>query len=186
MQSDEWLLFAPQLPASPSSLRVMVWRRMQGSGALLLQNGLWILPHTAEHADFITKVIASLEKQQGSGWFFISKAGDELQQQRLVENFQAERQQEYTELGKRGDAFLAHQREEVLAQQWTFASLEAYEHALHNLTSELRKIQQRDFFPTVHSQAAIELHAQCSQAVYEYAIATYTQYNQNTPRDYTI
>lgn len=31
----EWLLFTSQLPASPSRLRVMVWRRMKAAGAVL-------------------------------------------------------------------------------------------------------------------------------------------------------
>ncbi len=40
----KWLLFCPQLPATPSSPRVMVWRRMRSAGSVGLDNGLWILP----------------------------------------------------------------------------------------------------------------------------------------------
>ena len=39
-----WLVFIPQLPSSPSSLRVLVWRRMRTAGAAALQQGVWVLP----------------------------------------------------------------------------------------------------------------------------------------------
>ena len=36
---QRWLMFIPQLPSSPSSLRVLVWRRMRGAGAAALEPG---------------------------------------------------------------------------------------------------------------------------------------------------
>ena len=52
-----WLVFIPQLPSSPSSLRVLVWRRMRTAGAAALQQGVWVLPQTPEHEQFLREVL---------------------------------------------------------------------------------------------------------------------------------
>ncbi len=95
MQMDHWLLLSPQLPATPSSLRVLVWRRMQNVGALNLQNGLWLLPHTPDHEQFINATLADIEKHGGMAWIFTAQLVDPTKQERLIARFQKERQEEY-------------------------------------------------------------------------------------------
>ena len=56
----EWLLFLSQLPAHPSSLRVNVWRKLRASGALGLQNGVWVLPDQPEQAKFLENLLDSI------------------------------------------------------------------------------------------------------------------------------
>jgi hypothetical protein len=45
---DRWLLLIHQLPAKPAYLRVKVWRRLQGLGAVAIKNAVYALPATAE------------------------------------------------------------------------------------------------------------------------------------------
>ena len=48
-----WLLFAHQLPASPSNLRVRTWRRLQQLGAIPVKQAVYVLPDTpAAREDF--------------------------------------------------------------------------------------------------------------------------------------
>ncbi len=165
----EWLLFTAQTPASPSSLRVLVWRRMQHLGALLLHNGVWVLPHTPEHAQAIHDLMAELEAHGGCGFFFFAQPADAGLEQNILARFQSEREQEYTEFGERCASFLNELDRETVAQKFTFAELEENEDDLHKLTSWLRKIQARDFFGGPHHDAATTQLTRCRQA-----LATFT------------
>ncbi|MFQ5436792.1 MAG: Chromate resistance protein ChrB, partial [Anaerolineae bacterium] len=71
MDQQEWILFNSQLPASPSSPRVMVWRRMRAAGAVSLQNGVWILPYAPERAAQAAELLAYVKEQGGSGQVFV-------------------------------------------------------------------------------------------------------------------
>ena len=62
----QWLLFCPQLPATPSSPRVMVWRRMRSAGSLGLDNGLWILPYNDGAEKFVQEMKAYVESRGAS------------------------------------------------------------------------------------------------------------------------
>ncbi|HWP68107.1 MAG TPA: Chromate resistance protein ChrB, partial [Rectinemataceae bacterium] len=44
MDASSWLLFIYQLPASPSTHRAYVWRKLKSLGALYLQNSICLLP----------------------------------------------------------------------------------------------------------------------------------------------
>lgn len=65
-----WLLFLPQLPASPSTLRVMVWRRMRATGALGLQNGVWLLPHIPDMKHFTEELMNYLQEHGAKSYIF--------------------------------------------------------------------------------------------------------------------
>lgn len=154
----------------------MIRRRLQSTGALQFQKGLWILPHTPEQEAFLTKVIADIERRQGTGYFFISQAGDATQQQHLINSFQVDRQQEYSEFITHGQDFLQALAQDIQKQQWTFERLEAHEQTLHQLLTRLRGIQRRDFFPDANAHTAQDVFDQCDQTVYEFAITVYTYY----------
>jgi hypothetical protein len=175
MQMDHWLLLSPQLPATPSSLRVLVWRRMQTIGALNLQNGLWLLPQTAEHEQFIRTTRTEIEKQGGMMWVFTAQLIDAMMQEHLTARFQEERQKEYAEFATRCQELHHELEREAQAGNWTFAELEENEYDLHKLTRWLRQIQRRDFFPTASSQEAVGHLAQCSEHLQAFAQKVYTQ-----------
>ena len=175
MQMDRWLLLSPQLPVTPSSLRVLVWRRMQNVGALNLQNGLWLLPHTLDHEQFINATLADIDKHGAMAWIFTAQLVDPTKQERLVARFQKERQEEYVEFASRCQEFLQEIARETQARKWTFAELEENEHDLHKLTQWLHQIQRRDFFPDASGQEAVAQLAQCTASLQAFARAVYAQ-----------
>ena len=61
-----WLLLIHQLPAKPAYLRVKIWRRLQGLGAVTVKNSVYALP-------------ASAEAQEDFGWLLkeIAEGGGE-------------------------------------------------------------------------------------------------------------
>ena len=42
-----WLLLVHQIPASPSRLRVKIWRRLQAVGAVAVKGSVYVLPDSA-------------------------------------------------------------------------------------------------------------------------------------------
>src|SRR5258708_6688338 len=155
MIDNTWLVFFPQTPATPSSLRVLVWRRLQQAGAINLQSGAWMLPHAREQVQILLTLLTEMEQQGGSGFFLEARAPTEVIQADLLERFQGERAKEYQEFGERCREFLAEVEKETHAHKFTFAELEENEQDRLKLTRGLRKIQQRYFFPGSASTAAV-------------------------------
>ena len=61
-----WVLLLAQLPASPSSPRVTLWRRARAAGAVGLQNGAWVLPGTDDNIEFFRSLAAQVRDHNGS------------------------------------------------------------------------------------------------------------------------
>jgi hypothetical protein len=173
MTNITWLVFFPQTPAKPSSLRVLVWRRLQQTGAINLQSGAWMLPQTSEQEQAVMTLLAELEQQGGSGFFLEARAPTEAIQADFLKRFQQERAKEYQEFGERCQQFLAEVEKETHAHKFTFAELEENEQDLLKLTRWLRKIQQRDFFPNPSSREAVAYLAGCRQALEVFTTTIY-------------
>ena len=170
-----WLVFIPQLPSSPSSLRVLVWRRMRAAGATALQQGVWVLPQTPEHEQFLRDVLLEAQQQGGSGILMVATPLDADRASEIVERFRADRDQEYQEFGVRCRDFLAEIAKETTADNLTFAALEENEHDLQKLHTWLEKIRARDFFGAPQARAAADALAACENALRSFAEAIYTR-----------
>ncbi|MDA8198103.1 MAG: hypothetical protein M0Z54_01555 [Thermaerobacter sp.] len=63
MATEAWVLLHYRFPARPSARRVYVWRKLRGLGAVLLQDGIWVLPatpRTREHFVWLAAEITEL------------------------------------------------------------------------------------------------------------------------------
>ena len=170
-----WLVFIPQLPSSPSSLRVLVWRRMRAAGAAALQQGVWVLPQTPEHEQCLRDVLREAQQQGGSGILLVATPLDADRASEVVERFRADRDEEYREFGVRCRDFLAEIAKETAAGNLTFAALEENEHDLQKLHTWLGKIRARDFFDALQARAAAEALAACEHALHGFAAAIYAR-----------
>ena len=170
-----WLVFIPQLPSSPSSLRVLVWRRMRAAGAAALQQGVWVLPQTQEHEQFLRDVLLEAQQQGGSGILMVATPLDAERTSEVVEHFRADRDEEYREFGVQCRDFLAEIAKETAAGNLSFAALEENEHDLQKLQNWLGKIRARDFFDAPQGGAAAEALAACERALSGFAEAIYAR-----------
>ena len=142
-----WLLLLAQLPAEPSSARVALWRRLRGSGAVSVINGVWALPHTAVNAELFSNAALKVREQGGRATTFASDPLGDGEADALIAQSHADRAKEYDEFAERADAMLAEIEKETRKEKFTFAELEEIEHDLEKLTEWLAKIELRDFFP---------------------------------------
>jgi hypothetical protein len=170
-----WLVFIPQLPSSPSSLRVLVWRRMRAAGAAALQQGIWVLPQTPGHEQFLRDVLLEAQQQGGSGILLVATPLDADGAAEVIERFRADRDQEYLEFGVRCRDFLAEIAKESAAHNLTFAALEENEHDLQKLHTWLEKIRMRDFFSALQARAAADALAVCEHALHDFTEAIYAR-----------
>jgi hypothetical protein len=170
-----WLVFIPQLPSSPSSLRVLVWRRMRAAGAAALQQGIWVLPQTPEHEQFLRDVLGEAKQQGGNGILMVATPLDADQAAEVAQRFRADRDQEYVEFGVQCREFLAEIAKETTAGNLTFAALEENEHDLQKLHTWLEKISARDFFGAPQAHTAADALAACKRALHSFAEAIYAR-----------
>lgn len=140
-----WLLFLSQLPTTPSSLRVTVWRKMRAQGALGLQNGVWMLPDEADQARFLQELSEMIQKQGAASQTFKVLPVSEAVEQDILKRFLQDRAEEYAEFKEQCAEFLMEVQKEVDRSNFSFAEYEENEQDLVKLENWYEKIKKRDF-----------------------------------------
>ena len=158
-----WLLFCPQFPATPSSPRVTIWRRMRSAGAVGLDNGVWVLPYSDSSAEFVREMRDYVASQGGTSKSFLSSAFDEETERAVVERFLNDRAEEYAEIKEQCDHFLAELDQETQRANFSFAEYEENEQDLNKLEVWFDKVRQRDFLGGHHGKETIEWLQRCRE-----------------------
>ncbi len=171
MDSERWLLFLPQVSAASSRLRVQIWRHLRAAGAISLQNGVWVLPQTDAHAQFLREEMADIVGQGGTALIFVASPVEVD----LPERFRVERDREYAEVIERCQALLDELAHETEGEKFTFAELEENEQGLQRLTSWLGKVRARDFFGGHQADDAAAMLTRCEAALHTFAQAVYAK-----------
>lgn len=177
----DWLLLLPQLPATPSSLRVMVWRRMRQIGALGLQNGVWILPARADLEQWLHELRALVRQQGGEVFLFRAQAAEAEAEALIRTRFCAERDEEYAEFLERCRDFLAEVAKETQQEKFTFAEMEEIEEDLEKLEHWLGKIRARDFFGAAQAEPAQAALSACREAFAAFVRQVYQRQGLEPP-----
>ena len=144
MTKLRWLLLLTQMPASASSARVALWRRLKAAGATSVEHGAWVLPASKVHKMLLEELAQTVQAQGGSASLFEATAianDDEM-----IARFASDRQREYQEFATRAQGVLNEVAKEIAAKKFTFAELEEVEDDLKKLEVWLAKITARDFF----------------------------------------
>lgn len=175
MAPIEWLLFLSQLPASPSSLRVMVWRRMRTAGAISLQNGVWVLPNYPDQQKFMLDLLETVQRQEGTGQVFLARTFTPEIESEILTRFRADRDQNYAEFLEQCQALKAELAKETGRKKFSFAELEENEQNLERLETWLPKIQNRDFFGADRRETALAALEEYKLDLQEFSRRVYSQ-----------
>lgn len=171
MKKRAWLLLLTQLPASASTARVALWRRLRAVGATSVEHGAWMLPVSESHRNLFTELAGTIRGHSGSAAIFEADAvgGDGA----MIARFSEDRVREYAEFATRSQDLLKEISKEVAAEKFTFAELEEIEDDLKKLETWLEKIAARDFFAGDGLSRARQILQTCVNAVETFAASVY-------------
>ena len=171
--ASRWLLLLTQLPKSPSSARVALWRRLRAAGATTMVNSAWVLPETAPHTEFFGQLRDGVLRQGGTVFVLSVSVSSPEENETIMARFRADRGREYDEFAERCTALLDEIGKETRVEKYTFAEMEETEQDLEKLVRWLAKIQARDFFPDERGQQSAAMLARCRSAVEAFSQAVY-------------
>jgi hypothetical protein len=177
-----WLLFLAQLPSSPSSARVALWRRLRARGAAGMLNGAWVLPQATPQAEFFEQLRETVHRQGGTAFVLTVSATPDVNET-IVGRFRADRGREYDEFAERSTVLVDEIGKETRAGKFTFAELEEGEQDLEKLARWLTKIQARDFFPDERWPQSAEMLERCRIVLDGFAGAVYAAEGVQAPAE---
>jgi len=138
-----WRLLLITLPAAQASLRIRVWRHFRAAGAVLLRDGVWLLPEFATNTGWVD-LLEEVREAGGEAESLLCTAVDADQEARFIAAF--DRRAEY--------------------EKWldTLKSTALGVRAAARLRRELAAIEKIDFFPTEGQSVAREALQRFEQA----------------------
>ena len=98
--SGAWLLLIHQLPPKPAYLRVKIWRRLQGLGAISVKNSVYVLPSGEQALEDFQWLLREIEQGGGDGMICEANLVDGLSDQEVRGLFDAARDSDYAEIAK--------------------------------------------------------------------------------------
>jgi|SRR5579864_3179204 len=95
-----WLLLMHQLPPKPPYLRVKIWRRLQGLGAVSVKNSVYALPSSEQALEDFQWLLREIEEAGGEGVVCEAKLIDGLTDPEVRALFDAARDTDYDEIAQ--------------------------------------------------------------------------------------
>jgi hypothetical protein len=133
--TGDWVLLAYRIPREPSTPRIAVWRKLRQLGALQLLDGLVALPadaRTREHLEWIAEQVTAAG---GEADIWLARPATKAQQRALVAQMSDDTDAAYDTIV---DEAAAAMSDPPVARKRTLA----------RLRRELKRVRQRDHFPT--------------------------------------
>jgi hypothetical protein len=96
--AHRWLVLVHQLPPEPSALRVRVWRRLQGLGALALKSSVYLLPDGEEALEDFEWLVREIEGAGAEATLLRAELLEGVSDEECVGRFRAAAGAEYGEL----------------------------------------------------------------------------------------
>src|SRR6266576_675849 len=150
--AHSWLLLIHQLPAKPAYLRVKIWRRLQGIGAVAIKNAVHALPmneDTQEDFEWLLREI-----REGGGEAFVCEARliDGLSDEEVRALFDRARDADYAEIVKEARALAKSLRPNAKAD-----AIAEHRTQVARQRKRLAEVVSIDFFGAIGREAAESL-----------------------------
>ena len=180
-----WLLIAVATGGS-STLRVHCWRKLRSLGALYIQSSVCLLPQTPETTRAVARLLDRVRREGGTGRMLQITINDPAEEASILNQFRAERADEYQEVCSRTPEFLKEIEMEQARGRATYTEVEESEADLERLRKWLGRVQARDYFGADGRNEAEQAVEACARALAEFeadALASelpFEQIDENT------
>jgi len=158
-----WALLIYTVPSEPSRKRAYIWREIKKVGAVYLRDGVCALPERAETTTALQRIAAKVGEFGGEATLVEAAQLDPKREQALTAASQTARTEEYRELARETEGFLAHIRRETKHREFTFAELQELEEDLGKLTRWTDQVRARDYFGDADAEQVAALLARCEE-----------------------
>lgn len=179
MEKREWLLLTYKVPPEPARHRIALWRRLKSLGAVYLQNGVCLLPRSDEHLRRLKILENDIIEMRGEAVLLETAGLDSHQEERVVERFNVERDEQYREFLGRCADFHAEIRRETDIDHFTYAELEENDEDLKKLRAWLPKIRKLDFYGAPLATAADQALKDCEEELDTFSRLVFEAYEEN-------
>lgn len=163
-----WWLVSVSTAGAPPSLRVHVWRKLHGLGAVYVQQSVCLLPDVPEVAKQVRRLTDRVHHEGGSARAVRIHLVDDAERDRLIGEFNTARDEEYAEVLQRLPALHAELDAERARGRATYAEVEESEADLHRFRTWLDKITARDYFGAPGGDAARDAVRQAADALADF------------------
>ena len=140
----EILLFVVSLPTQNGTARMRIWRALKNCGAVVLRDGVYVLPERAGHADVLQVIASDVIANEGTALIFAAQSPDYLDIPTLFD---------------RGEAYqaLQEQIQHLAASLHSVKKEDALKQA-RKLRKQLHTVMETDFFThSLQAQVVKEL-----------------------------
>ncbi|MDW6063027.1 Chromate resistance protein ChrB [Streptomyces sp. FXJ1.4098] len=141
-----WLLVSVMTAGAATSLRMQVWRKLKGLGALYLQQSVCLLPDRPAVAAAVAELGERVRGDGGRMRVVHIEVVDETERYGLAADMTAAVDQEYAEVLERLPAFFEELELETGRGRAIFAEVEESEADLARFRAWVAKIEARDYF----------------------------------------
>jgi hypothetical protein len=138
----EWVLLAYRIPREPSTPRIAVWRKLRRLGVAQVVDGLVALPADARSREQLEWVAADVLDAGGEASVWLGTLASVAAERRLIENMVTAVAEDYRAVHA---AAAAANGDDGTRRR-----------TLSRLRRELRRIGERDFFPPVERDRAVQ------------------------------
>ncbi|MFF7892536.1 Chromate resistance protein ChrB [Streptomyces sp. NPDC007907] len=183
---DAWLMVAVSTAGAADSLRVHVWRKLRGLGAVYVQQSVCLLPDRPPVAGTVRKLVDKVRAEGGTARLLHLTLTDPVERGEVIGEFRASVTAEYGEVLARLPAFFAEIEAETAKGRTTFAEVEESEADLARFETWVGKIAVRDYFAApIGAEVRAELErARTAMTAFEAAaLAADTSPDTRTGRD---
>jgi hypothetical protein len=162
-----------RLPSNDSRARVAVWREVRRSGALLVQQSVVAVPAADDFAGAVDRLRELVDDLGGQVTVLHTAAVDGGDDERLVEAWNAARDDEYRELAGECAKFLGEIDHEFEIEKFTLAELDEEEAELDKLQRWHARIRTRDVHDAGGAEAAGRALHEAEEALARYSAAVF-------------
>lgn len=172
MNQKEWVGISYTLPREPSRVRVSIWRKLKKTGAVNIQQSMWVLPSNNENFNLLTEIKNEVSSNGGEA-FIMTFSADIDGEKIIIDKFNAARDEEYGELLEQCEDYFEEIEKELARNNFTYAEIEENEEELNKLKQWYKKIAARDTFSSPLQGTSKAALAKCEDLLDDFCNKVY-------------